>query len=140
MRMAGMKVRKRALVSESAMPSLGGGDAIAQAVAGSPIPLAIFEPSGAVRFANRAFVELLEGPEADRLPRFDELRAVERDPSLSAALAQAVTTMKPVRRMVLAGPPGRERMHVLVLAPAAVATGGEARLEGVHATLIDTRE
>jgi PAS domain-containing protein len=140
MRMAGMKVRRRMLMSESAMPSLGGADAIAQAVAASPVPLAIFEPSGSVRFANRAFVDLIEGAEAERLPRFDELRVVERDPGLRTALSQAVTSMKPVRRMILAGAAPNERMYVLVLAPAPAADGeDEAHLDSVHATLIDTR-
>jgi len=135
MRQAGMKVRRRTLLSDSAMPSLGSGDLIAQAIAESPIPLAIFEPGGQVRFANRAFTDLVEGPDTERLPRFDELRVVARDPGLLAALAQAVATGKPVRRLVLLGARGGERMQVLLLHAAL----DGSRVESVHATIVDTR-
>lgn len=129
MKMMGMRLRRHTLMSEASLQSIGG-EELTNSVVESPFALAIFERSGAVRFANRSFSELMEGKGPEEVMRFDDLQAVKRDPALAAALAQAIAGGKPVRRMVLCG----QRMYVLVLAPCV----RDERVDSVHATLVDT--
>ncbi len=127
MKMMGMKLRRYTLVSESGMATLGG-EPVVESLVESPIPIAIFERTGAVRFCNRRFAELLEGPDAAMLPSWDELEVVRQSEELRHSLAKAIASGKPVRRMVLA-----RRMLILVLSPAMK----DERVDSVHATLID---
>jgi tRNA A-37 threonylcarbamoyl transferase component Bud32 len=133
MRMMGMKMRRYTLVSETGLATLGG-EPVAEALVESPIPLAIFERSGAVRFCNRSFAEHLEGTADAPLPPWDDLKVVKQSAELRQALALAIATGKPVRRMLMAGSAEAPHMQILVLHPLMT----DERVDSVHATLIDT--
>src|SRR5262249_55642175 len=95
----------------------------------SPIPLAVFERNGAVRFANRAFLNAFHGTE-QTLSSWDHLPPVAKDEDLRASLAEAIASGLTVRRLVLAGPKAR----ILLLAPLVK----DQLVDCVHATLLDT--
>jgi serine/threonine protein kinase len=128
MRMVGMKVRRYSTVSEPGMPTLAP-PSLDLLFDESPIPLAVFERNGGVRFANRAFLHALHGTDGP-LPSWDHIPAVNKDEDLRAALAEAIATGETVRRLVLVGTKAR----ILVLAPAV----HDERVDSVHATLLDT--
>jgi serine/threonine protein kinase len=129
MRMVGMKVRRYGTVSD--------GMAIVQASPAnldalfdeSPIPLAVFERNGGIRFANRAFLAALQGTDGP-LPSWDHLPPVAKDEDLRASLAEAIASGQTVRRLLLTGTQAR----ILVLAPLVK----DQRVDCVHATLLDT--
>jgi serine/threonine protein kinase len=128
MRMVGMKIRRHEMVSDGGLSTVAPHnlDALFDE---SPIPLAVFERSGAVRFANRAFVQQLQGTDGP-LPSWDHLPPVAKDEDLRASLAEAIATGSSVRRLVLVGTKAR----ILVLMPCM----HDDRVDSVHATLLDT--
>jgi hypothetical protein len=94
------------------------------ALAGGPLPLALFAKSGALRFANRAFLARLDS-ERSEAARFDELAAVVLDRTLEESF-RAAASGQPVRHALAVS--GRRGAGTLVLLPAA---------DGVHATFLD---
>lgn len=101
------------------------------AIVESPVPIAIFDPSGAVKLANHAFIEALEGIHVP-VSNFNELAITRRHPDLHAAFQQAVEGKGPLSRVVLAGAEGGERSTILWMAPLIK----DGRVSGVHMTLV----
>jgi hypothetical protein len=97
----------------------------------SPVPLAIFEPSGSVKFANHAFVEALEGIQVP-VANFNDLAITRRHRDLHGTFQQAVEGKGPLSRVVLAGAEGGERSTILWMAPLIK----EGRVTGVHMTVV----
>jgi serine/threonine-protein kinase len=101
------------------------------AVAGSPLPFAVIEPSGALRYANVAFLEASEGSSREAAPgKFESLALVRRHSELAIAIRHAIDHGRPVWRLVMA----RGDSPLLLLLAPRMRNG---RVESVHATLID---
>ncbi len=99
----------------------------------SPVPLAVIDPAGALRFVNAAFLTRSEGSPTQAPPTFDGLKLARRQPDLTAAWKEVLATKRSIMRLVLlAG----DRPAMIVLAPS---VKGE-RVDGVHCTLIDTAQ
>jgi hypothetical protein len=94
------------------------------AVAEGPVPLALFDRQGVVRFVNRAFLERMDQENADP-KHFSELAAVALDRSLDDAFHKAAQG-KPMRRPVML--PKKKGAGTVVLLPTD---------DGVHATFVD---
>jgi serine/threonine protein kinase len=96
----------------------------------SPVPQAIVELDGTLRFASRAFLEATgNGPEAPST--IVELPGISREPQLTDALWLAAETRKPITRRLLTIGEGR---LALVVAP--VLRGAE--VEALHLVLISS--
>jgi hypothetical protein len=124
-----MKVR-RATALVDASPVLEG-DITLQAVIDSPVALAMFDLTGAVRLANRAFVEATEGvwiPVAN----FNELTITRRHPDLQLSFQRVVEGQGPVSSVVLGGPEGGERPTILWMGP----LEKDGLVAGVHMTIV----
>ncbi len=102
-----------------------------QAVLESPVPLAIFDLSGAVKLANHTFIEVLEGIHVP-VANFNELTITRRHRDLHAAFQQAVEGNGPTSRVVLAGAEGGERSTILWIAPLVK----DGVVSGVHMTIV----
>jgi serine/threonine protein kinase len=128
MGMMGMKVRRRAAVVDSS-PAVD--IELTQALMESPVPLAIFNVSGAVKVANRSFVEALEGVSVP-VVNFNELSITRRDPELQLVFQNAVEGHAPASRVVLAGPEGGEHSRILWIA----GVKRDGVVVGVHMTVV----
>jgi hypothetical protein len=128
--MMGMKVRRHVASVTDSTPTLDA-EVTLQAVIDSPVPLAIFDPEGNVRLANRAFVELMEGVYVP-VTSFNELAISRRHPDLHELFQRAVEGRGPTSHVVLAGAEGGERPTLLWIAPLAK----DGRVSGVHMTVV----
>jgi hypothetical protein len=110
----------------SASPQIA--PAVAAELLDSPIPLAVFDRGGGLRFANAAFRARVEGGE--HVGRFDELRITRRDASLRDAFLTAVTRGQSVRR---AARGAADERGLLLMQPLV----RNDRIESVHVTWLD---
>jgi hypothetical protein len=122
MNMIGIRVRPLAAVAPSSLPA---------SVQQSPIPIAMFEPSGTLRFANLAFLALADGVGEPHAKSYDELQICRGDRTIARALERCVKKGGPVYRK-LPQADGAGDGAILMLAPELRA----GSLVCVHATLM----
>jgi hypothetical protein len=135
MSMMGMRVRRQAAAPVEEQPVVPArAEVVEAAILASPIPMAVIELDGGLRFANPAFLEVADGAVSDQVQRFEALRLVRTDPTLVTDLRRVVETSRPVWRVVRAGPAGTEGPLLMLLAPAMKS----GQVDSVHATLVDT--
>ncbi len=133
MEMTGIRARRTTVTQTLDPAALRGGagaESFEVTMMRSPVPLAVVEPSGALRFANAAFLTLSEGAPTKAPAHFDQLRFSRKLPELKLVLRQVLDGGKPAWRLVVAknGQP-----MLLMLAPSL--RGG--RVENIHVTLLD---
>jgi serine/threonine-protein kinase len=131
MTMMGMSSRRRGARVVESSTSLSA-ELIMLAVTNSPVPLAIFEPSGVVRFANHAFVKTVEGDLGTPPQNLDAFRIARRHSDLLPHFHVVAQGGRPQHQVVLAGTDGKETPRVLRMAPFV----RKGVVESVHMTLL----
>jgi hypothetical protein len=119
MNMQGMRIR---------VPTATG--SLPSGLLNSPIAFAMFERTGAIRFANQTFLELCDGSAHSAVQTWTNLRICHDSPKIAGALDRTLVKQAPVYRKLHLG--AAEAPTLLVLAPEIRA----GRVVGVHATLI----
>jgi serine/threonine-protein kinase len=112
-------------------PQAATGTSLPSGLVQSPIPFAIFEPSGALRFANQSFLKACAGSSRAPVQSFAELAICKLGPDIAGAHARVMKKERPVYRKLKPQVAGSAE-SILVLAPEVKA----GRVAGVHATLV----
>jgi serine/threonine protein kinase len=112
-------------------PQSASGTGLPTGLVQSPIPFAIFEPTGALRFANQSFLKTCAGSSRAPVQSFTELAVCKLGADIAGALARVIKKERAVYRKLR--PQGADAPEsILVLAPELRA----GRVVGVHATVV----
>jgi serine/threonine-protein kinase len=103
----------------------------AESVLDSPIPLAIFDPAGTLRFANRSFLELADAEGRPAARCFRDLTICKGDPKVAGALDRVMERRRQIYRELSADDDAAP-VTMLMLAPEL----HDDVITAVHATLM----
>jgi serine/threonine-protein kinase len=99
----------------------------------SPIPIAIFDAGGDVRFANQSFYEAVDGTHGPQ-PNLASFLVTQRNPDLIELFRAVTMENRPRMHVVLAGARGAERPVLMRFHPVSRA----GRVDSVHVTTVVT--